>query len=76
MLTLICNRDVAVNEFRQGPSQRFGPASFETRSTSYGTGYLRRLAELLPANFGDGDVWRCAHRAVREILQAPRRKTA
>jgi hypothetical protein len=30
--------------------------------------YLRRLAELLPQDYGDGDVWRAAHQAVQEVL--------
>ena len=35
--------------------------------------YLRRLAELLPNDFGDADVWRAAHAAAREIMEAPRK---
>ena len=35
--------------------------------------YRRRVAELLPKDFGDADVWRAAHRAAREIMQAPSR---
>ena len=30
--------------------------------------YLQRLAELLPAGYGDADVWRCAYRAARETM--------
>jgi hypothetical protein len=37
--------------------------------------FLHRLAELLPADFGDADVWRCVHKAAREVMLAPR-KTA
>jgi hypothetical protein len=29
-----------------------------------------RRAELLPSEFGDADVWRAAHRAVRETMAA------
>jgi hypothetical protein len=36
---------------------------------------LRRLAELLPSDFGDADAWRAAHAAAQEVMQAPR-KTA
>ena len=36
--------------------------------------YLRRLAELLPPDFGDADVWRAAHRAVREVCAKVERK--
>jgi hypothetical protein len=32
--------------------------------------FLSRLAELLPPEFGDADVWRCAHKAVQEVLTA------
>jgi hypothetical protein len=32
--------------------------------------YLQRLAELLPAGYGDADVWRCAYQAVRETMAA------
>ena len=32
--------------------------------------FLSRLAELLPPDYGDGDVWRCAHKAVQEVLTA------
>jgi hypothetical protein len=28
------------------------------------------LADLLPQDYGDADVWRCAHKAVREVLTA------
>jgi len=31
---------------------------------------LQRLADLLPQGYGDADVWRCAHKAVREVLTA------
>jgi hypothetical protein len=30
--------------------------------------YLQRLAELLPPDYGDGDLWRAAHQAVQEVL--------
>jgi len=30
--------------------------------------FLSRLAEFLPQEFGDGDLWRAAHRAVQEVL--------
>jgi hypothetical protein len=29
--------------------------------------FLSRLAELLPPEFGDADVWRCAHKAVQVL---------
>ena len=32
--------------------------------------YLQRLAELLPPDYGDADLWRAAHRAVNEVLTA------
>ena len=32
--------------------------------------YLQRLAELLPQEFGDGELWRAAHKAVHEVLGA------
>jgi hypothetical protein len=36
--------------------------------------YLRRLAELLPKEFGDADVWRASHQAAREVMHAPGRR--
>ena len=37
--------------------------------------YLHHLAQLLPRDFGDADVWRAAHRAVHEVMHpaTPRR---
>jgi len=32
--------------------------------------FLQRLAELLPPEYGDADLWRAAHRAVQEVLTA------
>jgi hypothetical protein len=32
--------------------------------------YLQRLAELLPPEYGDGDLWRAAHKAQQELLGA------
>jgi hypothetical protein len=32
--------------------------------------FLSRLAELLPPDYGDGDLWRAAHKAVHEVLTA------
>ena len=29
--------------------------------------YLHHLAQLLPRDFGDVDVWRAAHKAVHEV---------
>src|SRR5262249_38770914 len=34
---------------------------------------LRPLAELPPQEFGDGDLWRAAHQALREVLLTTRR---
>jgi hypothetical protein len=31
--------------------------------------YLKTMAALLPADFGDADVWRASHRAAREVMQ-------
>ena len=30
--------------------------------------YLHHLAQLLPRDFGDADVWRAAHKAVHEVM--------
>ena len=35
--------------------------------------YLHRLAQLLPRDFGDADVWRAAHKAVQEVMHAATR---
>jgi hypothetical protein len=32
--------------------------------------YLHHVAELLPRDFGDADVWRAAHKALHEIMTA------
>jgi hypothetical protein len=32
--------------------------------------FLSRLAELLPPDYGDADLWRAAHQAVQEVLTA------
>jgi hypothetical protein len=32
--------------------------------------YLHHLAELLPCDFGDADVWRAAHKALDEVMTA------
>jgi hypothetical protein len=37
--------------------------------------YLRHLSELLPKDYGDADVWRAAHRAVREVMRATEQKS-
>src|SRR5207344_136159 len=38
--------------------------------------YLHHLAQLLPRDFGDADVWRAAHKAVHEVMNShPRRGT-
>jgi hypothetical protein len=33
--------------------------------------YLHHVAELLPSDFGDADVWRAAHKALHEVITAP-----
>ena len=30
--------------------------------------YLHHLAQLLPRDFGDADVWRAAHKALHEVM--------
>ena len=35
--------------------------------------YLHHLAQLLPRDFGDADVWRAAHKAVQEVMHAATR---
>jgi hypothetical protein len=35
--------------------------------------FWRRVAELLPQDFGDADVWRAGQAAAREAMQAPNR---
>jgi hypothetical protein len=32
--------------------------------------YLHHVAELLPRDFGDADVWRAAHKALHEVMTA------
>jgi hypothetical protein len=32
--------------------------------------FLSRLAELLPQDYGDADLWRAAHKAVQEVPTA------
>jgi hypothetical protein len=32
--------------------------------------YLHDVAELLPRDFGDADVWRAAHKALHKIMTA------
>ena len=51
--------DVAVNEFRQGPSQRFGRDSFETRSTQGSHSLSRGLARIPYLPVGSGERAEC-----------------
>jgi hypothetical protein len=32
--------------------------------------YLHHVAELLPRDFGDADVWRAVHKALHEVMTA------
>ena len=35
--------------------------------------YLHHLSKLLPQDFSDADVWRAAHKAVHEVMDAATR---
>jgi hypothetical protein len=63
------------NAFTDDQLAQIKTAAFQVPHPLRGA-YLHKLAELLPNDYGGGDVWRAAHIAAREVMQAPPRKSA